>query len=125
MALPLNRRDYDVFLSHAHVDHEFADALYAWLRKAGLSVWYDKVNMAPDTRINEGLLQGIVESRGVLLVATEESVERGWVRDEVAAATDQRNTVPSCCAACNWRRTATTCSRSPCCTGSCAPIAAA
>ncbi len=94
MSLPLNRRDYDVFLSHAHVDHEFVDSLYAWLRMAGLSVWYDKVHLAAGTRINEGLFDGIVQCRGIFLIATKEALERGWVRDEVAAAIDQRNTVP-------------------------------
>jgi hypothetical protein len=31
MALPVSKRDFDVFLSHAHVDRAFVDQLHGWL----------------------------------------------------------------------------------------------
>jgi hypothetical protein len=42
MTLPINRRDFDFFLSHAHKDHEFVQSLDHWLTEiTGLRVWYD------------------------------------------------------------------------------------
>jgi hypothetical protein len=91
VALPINKRDFDVFLSHAHVDKQFVDALYAWLTEAaGMKVWYDAKQMGGQG-ILHGLKQGIENSRGAIIVASEEAISRGWVRHEVDIAADERN----------------------------------
>ena len=65
-------------------------SLQDWLsRAAGLSIWYDALKLPPGTPINEGLKTGVKRSRGMLVVATEEAVERGWVRRELAQAADE------------------------------------
>jgi hypothetical protein len=90
MPLPLNKRDFDVFLSHAHVDKAFVVALDHWLREvAGLSVWYDGRELSAGASVAIGLQGAIERCRSVLLVATEESLQRGWVKAEYSSAMDE------------------------------------
>jgi len=91
MALPLNKRDFDLFLSHAHKDHDFVSGLYDWLvEKAGLSVWYDARELAGGALLATDLQQAIQRCRGILLVASGESLNQGWVKAEYNAAMDER-----------------------------------
>jgi hypothetical protein len=90
-ALPLKKRNFDVFLSYAHNDGEFVERLYAWLTaKAGLAVWYDKVEMAGGSFLATGLQQAMESCRGIVLIASAESVARGWVKNEYNCAMDER-----------------------------------
>jgi hypothetical protein len=91
MTLPVSKRDFDVFLSHAHVDRSFVDNLYNWLTDcAGLNVWYDAKQMAGQG-IASGLKNGIERSRAAIIVASVEALARGWVRQEVDIALDERS----------------------------------
>jgi hypothetical protein len=46
--IPVGKRRFHAFISHAHVDRTQADELYRWLHYvAALPVWYDAVNMPP------------------------------------------------------------------------------
>jgi len=90
MALPVHRRAFDAFLSHAHQDREFVDGLYRWLGEvAGFEIWYDAKKLPAGTPIATGLQRGIEQSRGILLVASPEAVSRGWVQHEVNVALDE------------------------------------
>ena len=89
MILPVSRRDFDVFLSDAHVDRLFVDHLYGWLTEcAGLNVWYDARQMAGQ-RIASGLKNGIERSRAAIIVGSAEALSRGWVQQEVDIALDE------------------------------------
>jgi hypothetical protein len=91
MTLPLQRRDFDLFLSHAHKDREFVLALDGWLsEKAGLKVWYDERDLGGGALLATDLQLAIERCRGILLVASEESLDRGWVKAEYNAAMDER-----------------------------------
>jgi hypothetical protein len=91
MALPINKRDFDVFLSHAHKDHAFVMQLDRWLtEKAGLRVWYDARELAGGALLATDLQIAIERCRGILLVASNESLERGWVKAEYNCAMDER-----------------------------------
>lgn len=91
MALPLNKRDFDLFLSYEHGVGEFVDRLYAWLTAtAGLSVWYDKVEMGGGTALATGLQTAMERCRGVILVASAGALARGWVQNEYNCAMDER-----------------------------------
>jgi hypothetical protein len=46
MALPIQKRDFDLFLSHAHTDAAFVSKLDRWLTNAGLRVWCDARELA-------------------------------------------------------------------------------
>lgn len=91
MTLPLHRRDFDLFLSHAHKDRDFVAALDDWLtEKAGLKVWYDDRELAGGALLATDLQRAIQRCRGILLVASEDSLNRGWVMAEYNAAMDER-----------------------------------
>jgi hypothetical protein len=91
MSLPVAKRPYDVFLSHAHVDKIFVGELYSWLSEvSGMNVWYDARQMPGAVGIARALKQGIEQSRGAIVVASEEAISRGWVQQEVDIALDER-----------------------------------
>lgn len=90
MALKLNERDFDLFLSHAHADHEFVSSLRRWLEaKAGLEVWYDDHDFDAGSWLVTGLLDGIARCRGCLLIATEDASKSKYVLAEYNAAMHQ------------------------------------
>jgi hypothetical protein len=91
MPSPLNRRDFDIFLSHAHSDEIFVSELDRWLtEKVGFSVWYDARELSGGALLATDLQQAIQRCRGVLLLASEESLSRGWVKAEYNSAMDER-----------------------------------
>jgi hypothetical protein len=91
MSLPLNKREFDLFLSHAHRDSDFVSQLYRWLSdKAGFRVWYDKLEMAGGALLATDLQAALERCRGALLVVAAETLKQGWVRAEYNAAMDER-----------------------------------
>jgi hypothetical protein len=91
MALPLNKRDHDIFLSYAHSDRPFVEKLYRWLQEsAGLQAWWDDRDLSAGAMLATELQRAIERCRAALLVASDESLARGWVLNEYNAAMDQR-----------------------------------
>jgi hypothetical protein len=90
MTLPIQRRDFDIFLSHAHKDAAFVSQLDRWLTNAGLRVWYDARELAGGALLATDLQAAIERCRGILLVASDESLARGWVKAEYNSAMDER-----------------------------------
>jgi hypothetical protein len=91
MTLPINKRDFDLFLSHAHKDKDLVDALDCWLtEKAGLKVWYDARELSGGALLATDLQLAIERCRGILLIASGESLKQGWVKSEYNAAMDER-----------------------------------
>lgn len=89
MPPPVNRRDFDAFLSHAHVDRQFVDELYRWLTEvACMNIWYDAKQL-PGGDFASGLTTGIERSRAAIVVASEDAITRGWVKREVGIAQDE------------------------------------
>jgi len=87
MALPVRRRQFDAFLSHAHADRTFVDALYKWLANmCGLNIWYDAVKLSGGSGIGSALQNAIEECRGLLLIGSIDAVSRGWVKEELEIA---------------------------------------
>jgi hypothetical protein len=87
MALPVHRRQFDAFLSHAHSDRAFVDELYRWLGQiGGLNIWYDAKKMGGGEGIGSGLQGAIEACRGMLLIASPEAISRGWVKAELEIA---------------------------------------
>ncbi len=91
MGLPLNKRDFDIFLSHAHKDRPFVESLDRWLtEKAGLRVWYDARELSGGSLLATDLQGAIERCRGILLIASQDSLDRGWVTNEYNSAMDER-----------------------------------
>jgi hypothetical protein len=87
MTVPVHRRSFDAFLSHAHGDRAFVDALYRWLgQMAGLNLWYDEKEMTGGQDIGSGLKAAIQDCRGLLLIASPDSIKRGFVKKELSIA---------------------------------------
>src|SRR6516162_2767012 len=92
MSLAINRRDFDVFLSHAHKDGALVSEIDYWLtEKAGFSVWLDSRELGGGAFLATDLQRAIERCRGVLLIESEESVSRGWVKAEYNSAMDERS----------------------------------
>ncbi len=73
MGLPLNRRDYDIFISYAHSDRVFVASLFHWLQEtAGLQVWWDDRSLPAGTSLGTGLQKAIERCRAVILVVSNE-----------------------------------------------------
>ena len=92
MSIPVHRRPYDVFLSHAHADRDLVDRLYELLtEKAGLSIWYDAYQASGGDSIRTTLQRGVEQSRGILVVCSQDAVDSNWVEDELSIAQVERN----------------------------------
>lgn len=91
MSLPLNKRDFDVFISHAHRDQAFVGQLDRWLtEKVGFKVWYDARELGGGSLLATDLQGAIERCRGILLIASEEALASGWVKAEYNCAMDER-----------------------------------
>jgi hypothetical protein len=85
--IPVGKRRFHAFLSHAHVDKCQADQIVEWLGDvAAVPIWYDAVNMPPGSTIAQVLSDAIDNSRSLILLLSKESVARGWVQQEYNAA---------------------------------------
>lgn len=92
MSIPVHRRPYDVFLSHAHADRNLVDRLYELLtEKAGLSIWYDACETSGGDSIRTTLQRGVEQSRGILVVGSQDAIDSNWVEDELSIAQVERN----------------------------------
>lgn len=91
MTLPLNKRSYDIFLSHSHSDAAFANTLYNWLTEvAGFKVWLDKTQLGPGSALATDIQIAIENCRSAVLIVSGESMSKGWVRNEYNSAIDER-----------------------------------
>jgi TIR domain-containing protein len=87
MSLPVHRRPFDAFLSHAHSDSKFVGELYRWLGEiAGFNIWYDAVKMPGGEGIGSGLQAAVEQCRGVVLVGSKTAIEKRWVKEELEIA---------------------------------------
>ena len=78
MGLPLNKRDYDVFLSYAHSERAFVERLYEWLRQsAGFEVWWDDRELPAGALLATDLQGAIGRCRSALLVASDAVTRSG------------------------------------------------
>jgi hypothetical protein len=92
MGVPVARRTFDAFLSHAHKDQAFVNELYHWLGNvAGFNIWYDAKNLAGGQGIGSGLQNAIEQCRGVILIASPDALSSGWVANEIDIAVVERN----------------------------------
>ena len=79
----------NLFISYSHRDSEFVDKLYDSLTAEGLRVWRDVNDLgdAPAGPLDKVLLQEM-QNKVVLIVLSENSIGRPWVRFESQNAVD-------------------------------------
>ena len=80
------------FLSHATADKErFVNALDEALRARGIDVWLDDRDLIPGGNlVDEIFTNGISKSDVVVVVLSENSLNRAWVHEELSVAVVQR-----------------------------------
>ena len=89
--LPIHKRKFHVFLSHAHADNTFVDGLHSWLSEvAGISTWYDARHLPAGATIATHLADAIAQCRAMIIVLSNASIKSGWVKEEYEAAIGQR-----------------------------------
>lgn len=76
----------DVFISHSSKDKGFVNKLASFMYSKGVSVWIDEGEILPGDRIREKINQGILESKYLAVVLSENSVDSNWVKVELDSA---------------------------------------
>ena len=95
MEIPIHKRKFISFISHAHVDKKIIDSLDNWLSNiCGLSIWYDGNNLPISAKIVSHLSKAIENSKSMMIILSQSSVQSGWVEEEYNAAIYQRNKFP-------------------------------
>jgi hypothetical protein len=77
-----------VFVSHASEDKErFVNDFAFKLRQRGIDAWLDKWEMLPgDSLVNKIFEEGIKNASAVIVVLSQFSVQKPWVREELNSA---------------------------------------
>jgi hypothetical protein len=77
-----------VFVSHASEDKErFVTNFATKLRKNGVDAWLDKWEMLPgDSLVDKIFEEGLKEARAVIIVLSNHSIRKPWVREELNAS---------------------------------------
>src|SRR5687768_16770335 len=74
---------FDVFVSYAHQDIEFARQVVHWIRSSGFQVWFDEEQLVPGSRFRAGLQQGLRESQHLVTILTNSYTNRPWTQREL------------------------------------------
>lgn len=76
----------DAFICHASADKDFAKKLYGDLRKFGIRTWIDDREIKVGDSLYESITNGLLESRYTIVVLSKISLNRPWVKKEIAAS---------------------------------------
>ena len=81
-----------VFVSHASEDKErFVLDFATKLRRNGIDAWLDKWEMLPgDSLIDKIFNEGIKEAQAFIIVISNNSVNKSWIKEELNAAIIKR-----------------------------------
>jgi hypothetical protein len=75
--------EWDVFLSHASEDKEFARALAQGLRDRGLRVWFDEFTLRVGDSLRRSIDKGLAHSRYGVVVISPAFVSKEWTQREL------------------------------------------
>ena len=78
--------EYDIFISYSSKDEKTARRLYDRLKDRGYGVWLDRKNIVAGDDFVRKVFGGIRDSRYFAVLLTQNSVESGWVAEELSAA---------------------------------------
>lgn len=79
---------YNIFLSHHSSDKPQIEQLAQWLRAEGFTVWFDKWSLIPGRPWQEGLEEGLSQSRTIAVFIGVSGLGQ-WEVPEMRAALDQ------------------------------------
>ena len=78
-----NTGEFDVFISHATEDKDFAGPLARDLRSAGLRVWFDEFELELGDSLNEKINCGLSRSRYGVVVISPAFFRKHWTKLEM------------------------------------------
>lgn len=112
----------DIFISYSHHDRAIAENLSRVLEGYGYSVWWDHALLA-GSNFRTQITEQIIESKAVLVLFSNSSINSGWVLDEAGRADQANKLIPirispvaiplgfgqlHCCDLMDWQETSTT-----------------
>jgi len=74
------------FFSYSRKDADFVIKLAGDLKKAGINVWVDQLDILPGARWDDSIEKGLRDASGMLVVLSETSIQSENVMDEVSYA---------------------------------------
>ena len=77
------------FFSYSRKDADFVIKLASDLKKAGINVWVDKLDILPGARWDDSIEKGLSNASGMLVVLSETSIQSENVMDEVSYALEK------------------------------------
>ena len=80
---PNGTSEFDVFISHATEDKDFATPLASALTDAGLKVWYDEYELSIGDSIRQGIDAGLARSRFGIVVISPYFLRKNWTQYEL------------------------------------------
>lgn len=75
-----------VFIAYSRRDYYFTESLFYALHSNGINAWMDVWKITPGDNWEDDIAQALASSRGVVLVATKESVRSPFVKGEICQA---------------------------------------
>lgn len=87
-----NRKQYDVFISHANADKlEYVDELYLAIRKLGISIFYDSEVLSWGDKWKDVILNGTESSEFAIIVISDNFFDREWTERELSEFLNRQN----------------------------------
>ena len=87
-----NRKQYDVFISHANADKlDYVDELYLAIRKLGISIFYDSEVLSWGDKWKDVILSGTESSEFAIIVISENFFDREWTERELSEFLNRQN----------------------------------
>lgn len=77
------------FFSYSRKDADFVIKLAGDLKKAGINVWVDQLDILPGARWDDSIEKGLRNAGGMLVVLSETSIQSENVMDEVSYALEK------------------------------------
>lgn len=86
------RKQYDVFLSHASKDKsDYVESLYMVLRRLGISIFYDSDSISWGDNWKQAILEGTAVSEFAIIVISENFFDREWTERELKEFLQRQN----------------------------------
>lgn len=79
----------EVFLSHSHLDREFASELAGVIRHHGISVWYSQTNILGAQQWQDEIGVALRRCDWFVVIPSPQSAESMWVKRELSYALQQ------------------------------------
>lgn len=82
----MESKEYSVFICHSSKDKPKVREIKAELEGEGIYCWIDEAEVLPGNTIIEKITEGIQKTGSFIIVLSQNSIESGWVNDELEKA---------------------------------------